>query len=243
MAKCFLAALSKPWDAFDAYLFDIDGTLIASEDAVHYFAFCAALKSLSGKSLNLDGVTTHGNTDIGILRDALTLNEVPPQVWRPLLNQACAEMGRFVTERKADLRLRLLPGVRELLGYLQARGAAIGVATGNLEVIGKLKLEAVGILPFFTGGRYSDTAEYRVDVFRQALIATRQTLGDSASCCFFGDTPADIQAAQANKADCVAVATGIYSFERLMEEGPNACTQTIVELLPNKHGPSVETRV
>ena len=65
--------LPRSWDAFDAYLFDIDGTLINCKDAVHYFAFCAALKSLSGRNLNLDGVTAHGNTDVGILRDALML--------------------------------------------------------------------------------------------------------------------------------------------------------------------------
>ena len=27
------------WDSADAFLFDIDGTLLNSRDAVHYFAF------------------------------------------------------------------------------------------------------------------------------------------------------------------------------------------------------------
>ena len=33
------------WDAADAYLFDIDGTLLNSRDAVHYFSFRNALRT------------------------------------------------------------------------------------------------------------------------------------------------------------------------------------------------------
>ena len=51
--------------------FDIDGTLLHCTDAVHYFAFCEALKSVAGQSMTLEGVTAHGNVDTGILRDAL----------------------------------------------------------------------------------------------------------------------------------------------------------------------------
>ena len=240
MTKCFLSALSRPWDAFDAYLFDIDGTLIISDDAVHYFAFCAALKRLSGKPLNLDGVTAHGNTDIGILRDALTLNDIPPPAWRPHLSEACTEMGQFVTERRADLRVTLLPGVLELLEYLHARGATLGVATGNLEVIGKLKLSAAGILGFFTDGSYSDASEYRVEVFRSALTSIRRRLGDAASCCIIGDTPADIRAAHATQTDCLAVATGIYSYEELMLEKPSGCCETLSALVLTLAGKSIE---
>ncbi len=233
MAKYFLSALSRPWDSFDAYLFDIDGTLITSEDAVHYFAFCAALKRLSGKPLNLDGVMAHGNTDRGILRDALTLGQISPSVWRPRLSEACADMGRFVTDHKSDLHVTLLPGVRQLLEYLHEREATLGVATGNLQVIGKLKLEAAGISAFFTDGGYSDASEYRADVFRRALAAVRQNLGDSASCCIIGDTPADIRAAHANQTDCIAVATGVYSYEDLIVEGPDGCCETLLDLLPS----------
>lgn len=45
--------LDRPWDSFDAYLFDIDGTLINCTDATHYFAFCDVLKTISGRELTL----------------------------------------------------------------------------------------------------------------------------------------------------------------------------------------------
>jgi beta-phosphoglucomutase-like phosphatase (HAD superfamily) len=34
------------WRAFDAYLFDIDGTLLHSRDGVHYEAYLAAMEGL-----------------------------------------------------------------------------------------------------------------------------------------------------------------------------------------------------
>ncbi len=39
---------ARRWDAYDAYLFDIDGTLMNCTDAVHYFAFCEALGGWRG---------------------------------------------------------------------------------------------------------------------------------------------------------------------------------------------------
>lgn len=64
---------SQPWDAYEAYLFDIDGTLLTCHDAVHYEGFSHALMWLNEAPLILDGVTVHGNTDRGILRDAMLL--------------------------------------------------------------------------------------------------------------------------------------------------------------------------
>ncbi len=227
----FRSTLSRPWDGFDAYLFDIDGTLLSSADAVHYFAFCEALEMLSGRQLNLDGVVAHGNTDVGILRDALQLAGVPEATWRPRREEACAAIGRFVQERRHDLRVQLLPGVMAVLEHLRARGAVLGVATGNLRSIGEKKLEAAGIRPFFTSGSYSDADEYRTEVFRRALAAVRAVAGEDASVCVFGDTPEDVRAARGIGTEIVAVATGIYSVADLMREGPAACCSTLEELL------------
>src|SRR5438067_3678948 len=131
------STLGRAWDAFDIYLFDIDGTLIHCTDATHYFAFCDALLKLSGEPLNLDGITAHGNTDVGILRDALTAAKIPEARWRGRLRQACGGMSEFVEQRADQLCTTVLPQVREVLEHLRSRGAVLGVATGNLERIGK----------------------------------------------------------------------------------------------------------
>src|SRR5579863_9132392 len=106
------------WDSFDAYLFDIDGTLLHCRDAVHYFAFCEVLTSIAGRALTLDGVATHGNTDMGIVRDALRLaacHDTSPSaspLWKPLFADApcwptifrrCERFGRMARSTSTKL--------------------------------------------------------------------------------------------------------------------------------------------
>ncbi len=221
-----------PWDGYDAYLFDIDGTLLNCKDAVHYFAFCEALQMLSGRPLNLDGVVAHGNTDVGILRDALRLADVREEDWRPQLSQVRDLMSDHVERNCADLRVEALPLVHELLQHLRAKGALLGVATGNLERIGRMKLQQCGLLQYFQFGGYSDQFETREDVFAAAVAHVKTRAGESATICVVGDTPADVRAAHANGLPVIAVATGVYSREQLAAEMPQWCVQSFEELLP-----------
>jgi phosphoglycolate phosphatase len=223
--------LGRSWDSFNAYLFDIDGTLINCADATHYFAFCQALRSLSGRELNLDGVTTHGNTDIGILRDALNHAGVDEEIWRPRTAEAIAQMGEFVSTRKHEVRAEVLPRVHELLTHLRLKGATIAVATGNLERIGLIKLERAGLWRYFDFGGWSDAHESRSDVFGAAIAQVRRLCGEQASICVLGDTPADISAAHDHGAPVIAVATGVYSYDQLKEEQPEMLIHSFAELM------------
>ena len=224
-------SLGRAWDAFDAYLFDIDGTLLNCTDATHYFAFCHALKKLTGRALTLEGVTAHGNTDVGILRDVLLRAGVPEGDWRGRIRETCDAMGEFVAARQDELCMTVLPQVREVLGHLQQRGAMLGVATGNLERIGSLKLRRVGLLDYFGFAGWSDEHEYRADVFRAAIEKARALCQDDAATCVVGDTPADVRAAHDNELPVIGVATGIYSFEELQRERPELCVRSMEELL------------
>ncbi len=222
----------RRWDNYDVYLFDIDGTLLNCTDAVHYFAFCDSLTRIAGRPLNLDGVTAHGNTDVGILRDAFCLNEIDESAWRPSLAEIRRTIGRFVADRREDICASPLRGVTEVLEYLRARGATLGVATGNLEEIGWIKLEHCDLRHYFHFGGFSDDFENRGDVFRAAVALARRHTSATASICIVGDTPADIQAARQNGIDIIAVATGIFSKEQLQAEAPAFCVDSLSELLP-----------
>lgn len=224
------ASLSRAWDAYDAYLFDIDGTLMNCTDAVHYFAFNDVLTTVGGRPLTIDGVVAHGNTDVGILRDAFAKHAVEESLWRPRLDEMLARMGRFVEAREADLCINVLPSVREVLRHLKARGAVIGTATGNLQEIGQVKLGKVGLLELFDFGGWSDAHETRSSVFKAAAAKAREIAGSSATLCVFGDTPADIRAARDNGIDVIAVATGIYSYEQLKAESPDLLLRSLEEL-------------
>jgi phosphoglycolate phosphatase-like HAD superfamily hydrolase len=218
------------WDSFDAYLFDIDGTLLHCSDAIHYFAFCDALQALSGRSLSLEGVTAHGNTDVGILRDALSLAGVAEAKWRPRLTGIRTRMCRFVEARKDELCAAALPCVPELLAHLGNKGATLGIVTGNLREIGRMKLQCAGLLDYFNVFGWSDNFEYRVDVFRSAVEQIRAAMPLTAKICVVGDTPADVLAARANGLPVIAVATGVYSREQLLLEEPDLCLRSFQEL-------------
>ncbi len=222
--------MTPPWDSYDAYLFDIDGTLLNCTDAVHYFAFCDALTHIAGRPLNLDGVVTHGSVDVAILRDALTLAAVPESHWRPRLLEARTLMCEHVIRNQADFQIDVLPGVLEVLQHLGAQGKILGVATGNLAEIGRAKLAHAGLLDYFHFGGFSDAFETRSDVFAAAVEQARTLTHANASICVLGDTPADIQAAQANYLDVIAVATGTFPHEALAALQPTRTLRALTEL-------------
>lgn len=225
------STLGRAWDEFDAYLFDIDGTLMNCTDAVHYFAFNDALSAIAGRPLTIDGVVAHGNVDIGILRDAFAHAGVPEEQWRPRLPEILARMRGFVAERRSEFCISVLPGAREVLEHLRRRGAILGTATGNLEMIGEAKLRIAGLMDLFHFGGWSDECETRADVSRRAASSARElTRNEHISLCVVGDTPADIKAARENELRIIAVSTGIYSYETLAAESPDLLVRSLAEL-------------
>lgn len=219
------------WDGYDAYLFDIDGTLLHCRDAVHYFAFCNALERVAGRRMTLEGVVAHGNTDVGILRDAFRLAGIEESLWRPRLDELTGAMCDYVQQRERELCVETLPNVRHTLDHLRDKGAVLGVATGNLRGIGELKLKRAGLLTCFQFAGWSDGFESRAEVFRAAVEQTRNIAGAGASVCVVGDTPADIVAAHANGLSIIAVATGIYTVDALAAQNPDLCVGCLNELL------------
>ena len=234
------------WDEQDAYLIDIDGTLLRHKDRVHFDAFYESVRGVMGCDLVLDGVTLAGNTDPGILRDAFRLANVEDAVWRPRREAMLKAMCARVVERREHLQPMIMPGVVATLEHLQRKGALLGVATGNLEEIGWLKIENAGLRSWFSFGGFSDRFEARADMIAHAAGQARAILSSGAgkdrefSVCVVGDTPFDIEAARANGLPTIAVATGRYGFDALREHDPEVCTTTLAALLETTAEPARE---
>jgi phosphoglycolate phosphatase len=220
------------WDGHSAYLFDIDGTLLRSQDRIHYTSFFSSVKSVMGRELSLDEVIVHGNTDPGILRDAFRAARLTDADWQPLLEDILAAMRADVLQQRERMRIKVMPAVPETLAHLKSLGAALGVATGNLEAIGWQKIEVAGLRDWFTFGGFSDRFAVRADMIGHAAEIARAISGADASVCVVGDTPSDVSAAKANGLPVIAVATGRYSFDELLACGPDACVTTLEALLP-----------
>jgi phosphoglycolate phosphatase-like HAD superfamily hydrolase len=233
------------WGCFDAYLFDIDGTLLNSRDGVHYNSFHLALRQAWNCELKIDGVPLHGNTDIGILRATAMAAGVSTEEFSRKLPQAIAIMQAEVESNAGLLRVELCPSISELLERLHSAGKLIGVTSGNLEPIGWAKLRAAGIAAYFRFGSFCGGQaglngraagnETRISVFEQGVNEVRRRLGEQARVCFIGDTPADIVAARSVNAAVVAVATGIHDVETLQKECPDLCLPCCTALLQCRH--------
>ncbi|MGB6975281.1 MAG: HAD family hydrolase [Terracidiphilus sp.] len=219
------------WDAHDAYLFDIDGTLLRSRDRVHFDAFTHAVRLVLGCEVSLEGIPLAGNTDTAILREACLRAGVPAPILDAQSDAILLAMCDHVAQRRAELDLYLMPAVERILDHLSRRGALLGVATGNLESIGWIKLEQAGIRQWFRFGGFSDGFPDRVHLIAHAAQQARALAGPSARICVVGDTPRDIEAARANSLSVLAVATGRSSFHELLSHRPELCAESFTPLL------------
>ena len=226
------------WDSQGAYLFDIDGTLLRSRDRVHVDSFTTTLQKIMGPQVTLEGVALAGNTDTSILREACAQAGIPAEVLEPQLKTIAEAICHHVEGRKHEMQPLLMPGVEETLQHLADRGAFLGLATGNLEMIGWIKMERAGLREWFRFGGFSDQFPIRAELIGDAAKKARELAGPAATVCVIGDTPRDIEAAHANGLPVIAVATGHFTFDDLMQHKPEVCTTTLADLLLATRGQS-----
>ena len=230
LSESILRPSARPIKA-DAYFFDIDGTLMISRDLVHWHAMHQTMLEVYGLDANFEGIPYHGKTDVAILRMALTRRGISDCTFAEKLPAALAVIRREVAAHAAGFKPDVCPSVPKLLGEIRALDKLLGVASGNLESVGWHKLTAAGIRHFFTCGSFGDDFELRAAIFDHAMTSARSRLGNSASVCFFGDTPDDIHAARKVNAQIVALGTGIFPVAELVHFQPDLCCQSCTELL------------
>jgi phosphoglycolate phosphatase-like HAD superfamily hydrolase len=219
------------WDEQDAYLFDIDGTLLRSRDRVHFDSVASSVHRITGFEITLAGVLLHGSTDTAILREACNQAGIPAEILEERYDAILEAMRNCVAERRNELDPELMPGVETTLRHLAKKGALLGVGSGNLETIGWIKIEKAGLREWFRFGGFSDHFPIRSELIGQAASKARELAGNSAKICVVGDTPRDIEAARANFLSVIAVATGRYTFDELRECQPEACVSSLADLL------------
>ncbi|HEY2858199.1 MAG TPA: HAD family hydrolase [Terracidiphilus sp.] len=219
------------WDEQDAYLFDIDGTLLRTRDRIHVDSFAHSVRRVTGFEVSLAGIALQGNTDTAILRDACVQAGIPADVLQSQTAAILEAMCASVTQQRHDMDLVNMPGVEDALRHLANRGKLLGVATGNLEAIGWLKVEQAGLRKWFRFGGFSDRFPVRSELIANAAIKARELAGPDARVCVVGDTPRDIEAAHANSLSVIAVATGRSSFEELLAHQPEVCATSLATLL------------
>jgi phosphoglycolate phosphatase len=115
----------------------------------------------------------------------------------------------------------VLPGVRELLTALRSKpDVRLSLATGNFHRGAELKLSYYGLWRYFDDGVFGEACEDRAELI---AVAKRDLLAGRDDCAVYviGDTVHDIEAARANDATAVAVASGFTSEETLRAAAPD----------------------
>jgi phosphoglycolate phosphatase len=248
LKKRFCSAVSTSVSAMAAkpktlISFDVDGTLIHSvgptANKLHKEAFAAAFRQVFDIDTTIDVVPHHGSTDPLILVKVLEfhgISEAKAMASLPEMQQAM--INHFLEHKdRAATGLEVLPGVVELLTALQQRDdVAVCLVTGNLEPIGWMKMDKLGIKHLFTepnfGGFGSDYCSGntegmgwrdRAELVRIAALRCTERCGSEVGARFHvGDAPMDVKAAKEAGAHPIGVITGIYTSEQLEEACPSA---------------------
>ncbi len=218
---------------FSVYLFDVDGTLVSAGGAGRraferamvdrYGAFDAGLRAL-----RLDGMT-----DRLIVREALAI------VGHPFDDALCdALLDRYLEHLAEEIDgpgYAVLPGVVAALEALAARGALVGLCTGNVEAGARIKLSRGGLARYFEWGAgavhgFAADGEARERLVLAALDRASARLGralEPAEVLVVGDTPRDVDAARHAGCPVLAVATGRYGETALQAAGADHVVPTL----------------
>jgi phosphoglycolate phosphatase len=203
-------------------LFDIDGTLIHSGGAgVH--ALKLALTERHRISDDLHDIEIAGVTDSGIVLSILQKHKIPATN-----ENVTAFLDSYVHFLSLELPRRegkVLPGVLDLLENLKSRPhLVLALLTGNVSRGAQLKLEHYGVWHFFEFGAFADDHRDRNQLGRFARARAKQKHGrefSAAEIDVIGDTPRDIDCGKAFGARTIAVATGMWTREKLAEHHPD----------------------
>jgi phosphoglycolate phosphatase-like HAD superfamily hydrolase len=203
-------------------LFDIDGTLLRCGPQV-YDVFMGALLEVYGTPVDPRGYSFAGRTDPGIVHDLLRPAGVPPE----RVDEGLPEMRRNYLERlEAGLdreRMRLLPGVLELLQELSARpDVTLGLLTGNWSDGARIKLSRFDLNGFFSFGAFGDDGVSRDLLPPVALDRAFHATGrrfQPEEALIIGDSLLDVACGQASGVPVLAVATGYTPADQLAAAG------------------------
>jgi phosphoglycolate phosphatase-like HAD superfamily hydrolase len=198
---------------------DIDGTLLTTARG-GMFAWDDGVKEITGTDFQLQQLRVPGLTDYQIAARTCELLELEPS--EPLVEQLVRRYEELLPSSLPRRVGHVLPNVREILEQLRGRADVRSyLLTGNTRGGAKAKLTHYGLVDFFPDGAFAEDTRARATIAQRAMVLARAA-GPVAEQDMFviGDTPHDIECANAIGVRTIAVATGGYSVDELREHHP-----------------------
>ena len=203
-------------------LFDIDGTLLECGPQVRPI-LAEILTGVFGTAGNVETYDFAGRTDPGIVLDLLTEAGIPEEEILARLPEAKRRYAERLERGLDRERMRLLPGVLEVLEDLSRReNVALGLLTGNWEPGARTKLSRFDLNRFFDFGAFGCDGVNRSDLPPVALDRAERRLGRRfrpGETLIVGDTLHDVACARAHGIPVLAVATGRTAADTLRDGG------------------------
>ncbi len=210
-----------------AVIFDVDGTLVDSND-LHVEAWREAFRGY-GKELSFAEV--HGQMGKGG-------DQLMPVF---CTDEELEEFGEELEQKRVDLftseylpRVRPFPRVRELFERVRAEGLQIALASSAKEQELERHKQSAGVADLLEAATSADDAERskpHPDIFEAALAGLKDVR--PAEAVVVGDTPYDVEAAKKAGIRTVALLSGGFKEESLREAGAVAVYRDAADLLEN----------
>lgn len=208
-----------------AILFDIDGTLVDSNDA-HIRAWQEAF---AGRGKEFDRSTIQKQMSKGA--EMLLPTLVPELDERARLDLTTAQGHSFSRYRGG---IRPFPGARALISHAYELGQKVVLASSASREDLDHYLDLIGIHTFIAVATTSDDVEKAnaaLDIFSTALAKLPEMKPSDAL--VVGDTPYDIEAANKCGIGAVALRSGGFSDEALNDAAAIAIYDDVAHLLAN----------
>jgi phosphoglycolate phosphatase len=214
-------------------LFDVDETLVHTGGSGAR-SWKAAFDELYGIPADIGAHTSAGETDPEVAKATFkgVLNREPnddelDRLYAHYLLHLADDIG--VSEG-----YKVLPGAERTLLKLGKAGVMLGLVSGAMEGAARTKLIPANLNRFFMFGAYGSDSPDRAELTGIAIgKATRLHANLSPGQVFVvGDTPRDVEAAQAAGAKSVGVASGHYSTEELSAASPDHVLGSLEEPFP-----------
>ena len=203
-------------------LFDVDQTLVSTGGA-GLRALDRACRKILFLENAMEGINPSGKTDPAIVREILNRSSIRTPLQSHLDSVLESYLAFLREEVQTSEKYYVLPGIFQLLEAMSARSdVMLGLATGNIEMGARVKLDRGGLNQYFTFGGFGSDSEQRTALVQKAAEAGALKCGSPIlpeDVFVIGDTPLDVDAGRAAGFKTIGVATGRYSTDQLLQSG------------------------
>lgn len=204
---------------FDGIIFDIDGTIVQSNELI-FATFNHVTEKFLGKSTSPEEIIALFGPTEGVIIE---------QLFSDNFNEVMLDYYKFYKENHSKMA-KVFDGITELITELKKRNILLSVYTGKGKGSTEITLDELGLINLFdmvvTG---DDIIGHKpspegVDVFVNKYNLNRSRV------LMVGDAPPDVKAAKATGIKIASVLWDSYAKEQVLQMGSDYYFETVEEL-------------